>query len=130
MQLAKFDLHIASFGNRDGVFHCVRHFAEKRGHLLGTSQEKLLRRIAHAVGVAQVRLGADANQRVVRVRMFALQIMHVICSNQIQAKLFRPWDELPVYRGLFVHAMILQLQIKPFLAEDLPVPVQRVARLV
>jgi hypothetical protein len=50
---------------------------------------------------AQLRLRADADQAVVRVRMAFLDVMHVVRRDELQAEFLRPLDQMPVDLGLF-----------------------------
>ena len=117
-------------GHDHGIAHGLGDLGKECSHFIGAAQVKLFRRIIHAVRIAEVGLGANTDQRVVRVGMIALNIMHVIGGDKIEVKLFGPRDELGVYLGLFVEAMVLQLEKKSFLTEELLKPVECGAGLV
>ena len=75
-------------------------------------------------------MGANTDQRVVRMGMIALDIMHIVGGDEIEVKFFGPRNELGVYLGLFVEAMVLQLEKKSFLTEELLKPVDCGAGLI
>ena len=75
-------------------------------------------------------LGANTDQRVVRVGMIALDIMHIVGGDEIEVKFFGPRNQLGVYLGLLVEAMVLQLDKKSLLTEELLKPVDCGAGLV
>ena len=94
-------------GHSHGVAYGLGYLSKERGHLVRAAQIKLFRRIVHAVRVAEMGLGADANQRVMRVGMGALQVMNIVGSNEIEVKLLGPRNQLGIDLGLFVETVVL-----------------------
>jgi hypothetical protein len=131
MQFIERDFHVAFFRHFQGVLDRVRRFGKQRRHLLGAAQIKLLRHIAraHALGVAQQILRADANQAVVRVRIAFVDVMHVVGRDELQAGLFGELDQLPVDAGLLRHGVILQFEVIILRAHRLLEPLHRLPRL-
>ena len=130
-RLRKGNLQIAFVRNFARVEHRLRHFGETRLHLLRAAQIKLLRHIAraHALGIAQQILRADAHQAVMRVRMAFLDIMHVIRRHAFQTKLLREDEQLLVHFRLLGNTVILQFEEKIFSAQRLLEKIHRIARL-
>ena len=117
-------------GHGHSIAHGLGNLGKERGHFISAAQVELFRRITHAVRIAEVGLGANTDQRVVRVGMFTLEIMHVVGGDEVEIKFLGPRYELGVYLGLFTEAMVLQLEKKTFLAEELLKPIKRSAGLV
>ena len=130
MQFAEFDFQVALFGHFQCVPDGLGRVGKPRLHFLRRAQVKLLRLVAHPLRVGELRLRADANQAVVRVRMAFLDVMDVVGCDQLQAEFLGPLDQVPVDLGLFGDAVILQFEIKIVRAQRLLEPVHRVARLV
>ena len=59
-----------------------------------------------------MRLRADADQAIVRVRMPLFDIMNVVGRDELQPKLLRPRNQMPVYLGLLGNAVVLQFEIE------------------
>ncbi len=130
MQFAKINLQIALLGDGERVFDGLGRVGEARLHFLRRPQIKLLRLVAHPFRLGQLRLRADANQAVVRVRMAFLDVMNVIRRDELEAEFLRPQDQVLVDLRLFGNAVVLQFEEKIVRAERLLEPVHRVARLV
>jgi hypothetical protein len=130
MQLAEFNLQIAFVGDFQRVLHRFRRFGEARAHFLRRPQVKLLRLIAHPLGVGEHRLRADANQAIVRVRIAFVDVVNVVRRDQLQAELLRPGDQMAVHLRLLGDAVVLQFEEKIVRAERLLEPVHGIARLV
>ena len=130
MQFTELDFQIAFLGDFQSVFHSFRRIGKARLHFLCRAQIKLLWLVFHPLGVGELRLCADANQAVVRVRMAFLDVMDVIRRNELQAEILRPFDQMAVHLGLVRDAVVLQFQEKIVRAERLFEPIHRFARLV
>ena len=132
MQLAKLDVEVAFLGHLKRVFDRVWRFGKARLHLVGAAQIKLLRHItgAHALGVAQQILGADADQTVVRMRIALVDVVNVVGGDELEVEFLAELDQLPVYLGLLGQTVILQFKVEILRAERLPKPIHRRARLV
>ena len=130
MQLAELDLQVALPGDFQRVLHRLGRVGEARLHFLRRAQIKLLRLVAHPFRVGQLRLRADANQAIVRVRMAFLDVMNVVRRDELEAEFLRPLDQMPVDLRLFRDAVVLQFEVKIVRAERLLEPIHRVARLV
>jgi len=130
MQLAELNLQIAFLGDLQRVLHRLGHFVEQRFHLLRRAQVKLLRHIAHPLGVTEQALRADADERIVGVRVAFLDVMHVVGCNEFQTELFGPLNQVAIDVDLLRNRVVLQFEVKIFRAERLLEPVHRGARFV
>ena len=130
VQLAELDLDVAFCGDLHRVAHRVWHLGEQRRHLLRRAQIKLLLHIAHAVRVREQRLRADADQRVVRVRVAFLDVVDIVGRHQFEPHVSGPRDELSIDLGLIGDAVVVQLEVVVLHAECLLEPVDLVARPV
>ena len=130
MQFAKLNLQVALLGDFERVPDRLGRVGEARLHFLRRAQVKLLRLVAHPFRVGQLRLRADANQAIVRVRMAFLDVMNVIRRDEFEAEFLRPLDQMLVDLRLFRDAVVLQFEVKILRAERLLEPIHRVARLV
>ena len=92
---------------------------KSRAHLVAVLEVELLRRVAQAVGVVERRLGADAEQHVVRERVLLLQVVAVVGGHQRQPSLRRQPPQHLVGGALLGDAVVLQLEEEVALAEDL-----------
>ena len=128
MQLAELDLQVAFLGHLQRVAHRLGDFGEAGRHLLRGSQVELLFGIPHPLRVGELGLGADADQAIVGVRVFFINVMHVVRRDELEAELPGPRDELAVDLGLFGQAVMLQLQVEVLRAERLLEPVNGLAR--
>ena len=90
MQFAEIDLQIALPGDFERVLHRLGRVGEARLHFLRRAQVKLLRLVAHPFRVGQLRLRADANQAIVRVRMAFLDVMNIVRRDELEAEFLRP----------------------------------------
>ena len=124
--LAVADLQIAFLGHLDRVEDRFRHLGEEVLHFLSRPQEELLLLVAHPLGVAQLRLGADANQAVVRPRVVFLNIVNVVGRDALESELFGPGNELSVDLGLFRNAVILEFEVEISRPEGLLEEIDRV----
>ena len=129
MQLAELDLQVALLGHLQRVLHRLRDLGKARLHLLRRTQIELLLGVPQPLGIGQLRLRADADQAVVRVRVALLDVMHVVRRDQLQAELLRPGNQVPIDLGLLGQAVVLQLQVEVLRPEGLLEPVNRLARL-
>ena len=130
MQLAELDLEVAFLGDFQRVLHRVGRFVEQPLHFFGRAQVELLGHIAQAFRVAQQALCADADERVVGVRVTFLDVMNVVGSDQLQPEFLRQSKQMAIDLGLLGNRVVLKFQIKILRAERLLEPVHRGARLV
>ena len=128
VQLVELDLQVAFLGHLQRVLHRLRHLGEARLHFLGRTQVELLVGVLQPFGVRQLRLRADADEAIVRVRVALLDVMDVVGRDELQAELLRPGNQLPVDLGLFGQAVVLQLQVEVLRPKRLLEPVNRLAR--
>ncbi len=86
MQFAELNLQIAFLGDFECVFHRFGNFDEARFHFLRRTQKKLLRHVAraHALGIAQQILRADAHEAIVRVRIAFVDVMNVVVATSFK----------------------------------------------
>jgi hypothetical protein len=121
------------FSATSSVFGTASGTSVKRAFISSArAQVELLRHVAraHALGIAQHGLRADADEAIVGVRMFLLDVMHVVRRHAFQPELLRPLDEVFVDLGLLGDAVVLEFEIEILRAERLLEPIHRVARLV
>ena len=130
MQLAELHFQIALLGDFQRVPYRLRHFTEQRLHLRGRAQIKLLRHIAHPLGIAEQALGADADERVMCMRVIFLEVMHVVGRDELQSEFLRPRNQVAIHFDLLWNRVVLEFEVKVLRAEDLFEPVHRGARPV
>ena len=128
MQLLELDFQVALVSHLQRVLHRLGDFGKARLHLLRRTQIELLLGVLHPLRVRQLRLRADADEAVVRMRVGFLDVMHVVGRDELQPELLGPRDQVPVDLGLLGKAVILHLQVKVLRAERLFEPVNRLAR--
>ena len=124
--LAVADVEVALLGHLHGVEHRLGHLGEEVLHLLGRAQEELILLVAHPLGVAQQRLGADADQAVVRPRVLLLDVVDVVGGHALEPELLRPGNELAIDLGLLRDAVVLELEIEVSRPEGLLEEIDRV----
>ena len=129
MQLVELDFDVALLRDFERVPHGVGRFGEPGFHFLGRSQVELLFRIAHAPRVGEVRLGANANQAIMGMRVIPLDVMDVVCGHQFEAKFLRPLDELAIDPRLLRQSVVLELEIIVLRTQRLFEPINGLARL-
>ena len=125
MQLAKLDFHVALFRHLEGVCHRLGCFGEPGLHFRSRAEIKLLVQVLHPLRICQQRLGADADQAIMRVRMRFLEVMNIVGGDKFHSKLTRKRNKLPVHLGLLWQTVILQLQVEVLRAQRLLEPIDR-----
>ena len=68
--------------------------------------------ITHAVFVLQLFRSLYTEQDIMRLDIFRIRIMHIICRHQLNACLLTQPKQLRIHHFLLRHAVILQLQEK------------------
>ena len=127
---AQRELHVAALGDLPGVFERFRQFAEELAHFRFALQVELVGPVLHAVRLAPLGLRLQAQEHFVRFGVVGRQVVHVVRRHQRQAQLARQRDQLLVHRPLLRQAVVLHLEIKPVLAQDLGVFAGEPPRLV
>ena len=118
---AEFQLHLTAHGDLVRAFQRVQRIGEQSLHLLFRFDEELAALIAQTVLVRHLFRGLDAEQKVVRFRVFLTDIVAVVGRDQRDAGLLREPKETAVHGLLFRIAVVLQLQEIVVRAEDVPV---------
>ena len=129
MQRLEVERHVALLRDFECVLNRVGDFGEERLHLLRAAQIKLFLHVAHPLGVRELRLRAEADQAIVRVRMLLLDVMHVVRRDAFQTELLCPRDEMPVDLRLLGDAVVLELEIEVIRTKRLLEPIDGRARL-
>ena len=130
MQFAELDFQIAFFSDFYCILHCFRRLGEPLFHLFSRTKIKLLLGVAgaHPFRIAQHRLGANADQAIVCVRVAFLDVMHVICRHQFQPEFLCPRNQMPIDLRLLGNAVVLQFEIKVLRPQRLFKPINGRAR--
>ena len=103
------DLNIASRCDVHGPRQRVWNLSEYSKHLLRSLEVELVRRELHPALVAHGLAGLNAKQHFLRVRVFMMQIMTVVCGHQRNSSLFRKPHELGIYALLDLQSLVLNL---------------------
>ncbi len=121
MPLAQFQLDVNAVGDLlrppQGIVH-----ARKRGvHLLGTAEEELVRLHPHAVGVGAELAGVDAEQDVLSLGVFAVDVVDVAGGDQGNSEAFGHAHGPVHHRPLRFQVVVLNLDVI-IVAEELAIP--------
>src|SRR5262245_35595015 len=130
VQTSEFDLEAALLRDLERVPYRFRNLAKERLHFGSRAQVKLFRLVSNSSGIAQQTLRADANQTVMRLRMFPVDIVNVIGGDSLQPKLSGPRNQIPVDLRLLGDPVILKLKVEVLAPEGLPEPVDGVSGLL
>jgi len=110
--------HVAHLGDGEGVFERVGRAVENTRHLGAAFEVELLRGVAHALGVGDLRAGLDAQQRVVRGDVPVVNVVHVVRAHDAQAVGGGEFEQLPVQVHLLGQPVVHDFDDEIFLAED------------
>ncbi len=122
------DLEIALLGDSSVFFTASGTSLKRACHLFSRTQKELLRLIGHALGVGELRLRADTDQTIMRVRIRFVHVVNIIGRNKFKPEFFVPSNQLLCDLGLFGNAVILDFEIKIFGPKNLLIPIDRFAR--
>ena len=112
------------------VVYGLRRVGEERSHLVLRLEVELASLIAHPVGVADLSLGLDAEQHIVRSRVLRICVMHVVRGDKRDPGFARHPDELLVYERLLGNAVVLKLEVKVAFPEYVEHPESRLLGFV
>ena len=129
MQLPEFNLDVAFFCHLQCILDGLRDLGETRLHFFGGAQIKLIGRVAQAFALRQESLCADANQTIVGMRVRLLDVVNVVCGNELEAEFLGPREQMTIDRRLFRNAMILQFKVEVIRPEILFEPIDGGASL-
>ncbi len=124
MKFAEFNLHIAFLRHFQSVLNGFRHIGKQGLHFLRRPQVKLFLHVAHAFGVVEIALGANADQAIVGMGITFFDVMNIVGCNQLQSEFLGPANEVVIDLGLFRDSVVLEFQIKIFRSHGLFEPVQ------
>ena len=122
--IAEFEVEIALV---DDLLRDVAGFGDVRedlAHLLLGLQVELVVGETHAVRVRKTGLRADAKQHVVRLGVFLIDIVGIVCRDEGDVQLFRQLLEHGVDLLFLVQALVLDLQIEIAPAEAVLQPLR------
>ncbi len=119
MVFAELKVEIAPFGDLDGVRYSLGDEGEGLLHFFRGFHVKGLGRESQPVRVLDDLAGLDAEERVMRLVVLHVQVMTVVCGDDGDARVPRQFDELPVHYFLLGDAVVLELEVKVFLAQYL-----------
>ena len=77
-------VHVAAFGDQQGVAQGFGNLGEQLAHLLGCAQVVGLVRHAHPVGIGQHRLRLDRKQDILQPRILGVDVMHVVGCDELR----------------------------------------------
>ena len=110
LALAEYYIHVAALCYLCSVFQCIGGIREKSAHLFLALYIELPALIAHAVLVADLCLGLDTEQHIMRLRILCIGIVAVVGSHQRDVQLPADRHQLHVYQALCRYPVILKLQ--------------------
>ena len=119
MVLAKGELHVAPVGDFLRILNGLGLIGKQRTHFLLGFDVEFLGFKAHPVGLVHGLSHLDAHEHVLEIAVLPGQIVGVVGHHQRQARILGKAQDAAVDLLLLRQAVILQLQIKIPLAEDL-----------
>ena len=122
--------HIAACGDVHGAPQHIRDLAENGGHFFRGLKIKLIRCKLHAVRIAHGLAGLNAQQHFLCVRVIMMQIVAVVRCHQRNACFLRKPYQMRIYLLLDFQSLVLNLQEKILLAENIAQAVSILARLI
>ena len=127
---AVLDLEVALLGHLDRVQHGLGDLGEERLHLVRRAEEELGLLVAHALGVAELGLGTEADQAIVGLPVALLDVVDVVRCDRLEPELLGPRNQRAVELGLLRDAVVLQLEVVVLRTERLLEPIDGVAGLL
>ena len=106
-------------GDLQGALQVLRVIRKHRAHFIRSLHVELVRGEAHALLLGLERLGADAQQRVVEIRILVVEVVGIVRRHQGDAQLFGQLHLVGNDLPFLVETLILDLQVE-VLAENLP----------
>ena len=123
-----FEVHFAHFGDAqsvvEGAGRQVDEGAEGVFHLGAALEEVGAVAHAHAVLLADLDAGLDAEEDVMRAAVLLAHIVHVVGGDQLQAELLGPGDQGLVDGDQVGDRVFLQLDKEIVAAEDIDIPAE------
>ena len=117
-RVAELDLDVGALGDEQCVVARLLVVREQVAHLLRRLQVELVGVELEALGIALHRAGLHAEQRVMRLGVFAVRVVAVVRGEQRRAHVARQADELRVDLELLGQSVILQLDEERVAPED------------
>ncbi len=124
------DFHVASRSDVHGAAQSLGQFAEDQGHLCRRLEIELIRRKLHAVRIAHSLAGLNAEQDVLRVGVFVMDVVAIVRGYQRNSGFFRQAHQFAVYAFLDLEALILNLKKEIAFSKNVAQSVCVFARLV
>jgi hypothetical protein len=125
----RFDLYVASLGNRHGALERLGKFSEHLRHFLGGLEKELVGGEFHAVRVAHGLAGLNAEQHFLGVGIGMFQVMAIVGGHQGNSGFLGERHDLRIDALFDVQALILNFEKKITFSKDVAQAVGRVARL-
>ena len=119
MIVAEGKFHIALHGDFVGVFHGLRRVGENLAHFVFAFQVKLVVWKAHPLLVVDGGSRLNGQQHIVGLCVLLPHIVDIVGGSQRNVQLLGKLDKLGIYHSLFFQPLVLQLQIKIAVAENL-----------
>ena len=126
---AELDLDRAALGDLERPGHGVLEPREVGRHLLRRLEEELVRAEAPVVGVLERVSRLDAEERLVRVGVFGVEVVDVTGGDEREADLGGERDEARVDLLLLGEPRVLDLDVRRVPSEDLYEPVEIAVRI-
>ena len=129
-QVSKFQLYIATFGNKVGVCKSLRTIGELLRHFLITLQIELVIGETHTVRFINSTTCLQAQEHVLRFRIFTTNIVQVVSCDQAKTIFFRQLLQTTVCLMFFRQVVVLNFQEIVFFAKDFDMFFQATASTV
>src|SRR5258707_792180 len=128
--LHRVDFDVAARGNRYGAFEGVGNFAKHLRHFLRCLEEKLVGGKFHAMRVAHGLAGLNAEQNFLSARVGVGEVVAIIGRDERNSGFTREADDFRIDALFDFESLILDLQEKVSLAENIAQAVRGFASLV
>ena len=116
---AEGEFDLAHFSDGAGIGNGLRGFLEGELHFLAGFEVKLPGVVTHAFFIAEHGSGLDAEEGVVGFPVAVIDIVHIVCSDDLEPELGSDFEEVGDDAPLFLDAVIHQFDDKIFLAENI-----------
>ena len=111
-------LEVAALGNLHGALRDSGRVREQARHLVGSLDEELVGVKAEAFGVVNLRPGLHAEHHVVRMRIFAAEVVRIVGEDEGNVEFLFEAEQVGLNLLLLFEALILKFEIEVAAAKD------------